>query len=372
MAKNSCKPVYVTQSSLPPLDKYARCVEDIFQSHWLTNQGKYAEMLERELANRADSPTLALCSNGTLALQLALRLLELDGRKIITTPFTYVATLSSLLWERCEPVLADIDPHTLCIDPAEIKRLLTMHPDVAGIMPVHVFGNACDVEAISDLAMEYGIKVIYDAAHAFGARLGGKSLLAYGDAATCSFHSTKLFHTVEGGCVATPNPEDKKKLRLLRAFGHVGDSHQCLGINAKMSELHAAMGICLLPGLDDAIQKRAERVAAYNEELDLNAKSVMRAPSLHEHLEWNYAYYPVIFETASKMKAVLASLEKNSIHPRRYFYPSLSTLPYVATPPCPVSEDMAERILCLPLWPDMEKALIKKIASIIHGALREV
>lgn len=372
MAKNSCKPVYVTQSSLPPLDKYAQCVADIFQSHWLTNQGKYAEMLEKELAYRTDSPTLALCSNGTLALQLGLRLLGLNGRKIITTPFSYVATLSSLLWEGCEPVFADIDPSTLCIDPGAIKRLLAAHPDVAGIMPVHVFGNACDVDSIAALAKEHGLKVIYDAAHAFGARLGGKSLLAYGDAATCSFHSTKLFHTVEGGCVATPKPEDKEKLRLLRAFGHVGDAHKCLGINAKMSELHAAMGVCLLPGLEDMIQKRAERVGLYNEELDINAKGPMRAPGLHEHLEWNYAYYPVIFETAPQMKAVLASLEKNSIHPRRYFYPSLSTLPYVDTPPCPVSEDIAERILCLPLWPDMEKSLIKKIASIIHGALKEV
>lgn len=364
-------PVQVTQAPLPPLDSYMECVRDIFASRWLTNHGKYARRLEADLAKWLDVPMLALCANGTIALQLALRLFGLNGKKIITTPFTYVATLSSLLWEGCEPILADIDPQSLCISPAEIEKQLKAHPDVAGIMPVQIYGNACDVEAINALAEKHGLKVIYDAAHAFGSKLDGKSLLAFGDASTCSFHSTKLFHTVEGGCIVTPKPSDYKKLSLLRAFGHHGDNHACLGINGKMSEMHAAMGVCLLPQAQEMIAKRRHLVGIYDCALKMGQNRALRKPLPHPGLEWNCGYYPVIFSSADLMRRSLQALARAGIHPRRYFYPSLSKLPYFKSDPCPVSEDIAERILCLPLWADMEEAIACKTGEIILEQIGE-
>lgn len=367
----SSSPVQVTRSALPPLDSYIECVRDIFDSHWLTNQGKYVRGLEAALAKWLDVPMLALCSNGTIALQLAIRLLGLNGKKVITTPFTYVATLSALLWEGCEPILADIDPQSLCIDPAQVEKQLRAHPDVAGIMPVHVYGNACDVDALKALADTHGLKTIYDAAHAFGSNLDGKSLLAYGDAATCSFHSTKLFHTVEGGCIVTPNSADYEKLALLRAFGHHGDDHVCLGINGKMSEMHAAMGVCLLPHVREMIVKRRHLVKIYDCALKMGDNQDLRKPALHAGLEWNYGYYPVIFASADLMQGSLDALVKAGIHPRRYFYPSLSKLPYFKADPCPVAEDIAERILCLPIWADMDEAIATRTSEIIMEQIGE-
>ena len=361
----SRSPVQVTRSALPPLDSYMECVRDIFDSHWLTNQGKYVQRLEKDLAQWLDVPMLALCSNGTIALQLALRLLGLNGKKVITTPFTYFSTLSSLLWEGCEPILADIDPQNLCIDPAQVEKHLRAHPGVAGLMPVQVYGNACDVAALNALADVHGLRIIYDAAHAFGSRLDGKSLLAYGDASTCSFHSTKLFHTVEGGCIVTPNPADYEKLALLRAFGHHGDNHVCLGINGKMSEMHAAMGVCLLPQVREMIDKRKRLVEIYDCALEMGNNPHLRKPALHAGLEWNYGYYPVIFSTADLMRRSQDSLVKTGIHPRRYFYPSLSKLPYFRGDPCPVAEDIAERILCLPIWANMDEAIATRTSDII-------
>lgn len=363
------KPVQVTQSALPPLEDYMECVRDIFDTHWLTNQGKYVRGLEDALAKWLDVPMLSLCSNGTIALQLAIRLLGLEGKKVITTPFTYVATLSSLLWEGCQPILADIDPQSLCISPDEIERQLEAHPDVAGILPVHVYGNACDVEAIENIAARRGLKVIYDAAHAFGSKLDGKSLLAFGDASTCSFHSTKLFHTVEGGCIVTPNPADYEKIALLRAFGHHGDNHVCLGINGKMSEMHAAMGVCLLPGVRERIVKRKHLVETYDCALKMGENPNLRKPKLHPGLEWNCGYYPVVFATSELMQKSLAALDKANIHPRRYFYPSLSKLPYFKGDACPVAEDIAERILCLPIWADMDEEVAKETSGIIMAQI---
>lgn len=363
------KPVQVTRSTLPPLDLYMEHVRDMFASRQMTNQGAYARRLEASLAGFLNVPTLSLCANGTLALQIALRLLGLNGKKVITTPFTYVATLSALLWEGCTPVFADIDPRTLCIDPADVARLLEEHPDTAGILPVHVYGNACDVDRLANLAARHGLRVLYDAAHVFGSILDGKSLFAWGDAAVGSFHATKLFHTVEGGCVITPRTDDKARLDLLRAFGHVGDEHKCLGINAKMSELHAAMGLCLLPGIADILALRAEKAALYDKALRMaDGSSVLRRPALAPGLVWNHAYYPVIFPDHASLARTMAALRQRDIYPRRYFYPSLTRLPYVNSPACPVAEDMAERVLCLPFWPEIDEGLIAEIAGV---ALKE-
>ena len=359
-------PVFVTRSFLPPLDTYLDCVRDIFNSHWLTNQGQYSIRLEQSLTEFLQVPNLTLCANGTLGLQLAIRLLGLNGKKVITTPFTYVATLSSLLWEGCTPVFADIDPGSLCIDPHQVERLIAEHPDVAGILPVHVYGNACDVDALENLSRKNGLRLLYDAAHAFGSTLRGKSLFTWGDAAVASFHATKLFHTVEGGCVITPNAPDKEQLTLLQAFGHAGDVHKCLGINAKMSELHAAMGLCLLPAVQDILARRAHLADLYDTALDMGESSGLRRPVLATGLEWNRGYYPVIFPDHDTLIRIMCALKECDIHPRRYFYPSLSQLPYVQGASCPVAEDMAERVLCLPFWPGMEPQLIEKIAQIVR------
>lgn len=362
-------PLLVTRSELPPMDAYLECVRDIFASRWLTNQGEYVKRLEQSLVRFLDVPALSLCANGTLALQLTLRLLGLNGKKIITTPFTYVATLSALLWEGCIPVFADIDPHTLCIDPEDVERCIEKNPDTAGILPVHIYGNACDVEALSQLARQHNLHLLYDAAHTFGSQLNGKSLFNFGDAAIGSFHATKLFHTIEGGCVVA-HPRHMEKLGLLRAFGHVGDVHQCLGINAKMSELHAAMGLCLLPAVPDMLAQRSRLAALYDTLLDMNGKSGLRRPSLTPGLVWNHAYYPVIFPSPNALARVMAALEKEDIHPRRYFYPSLTQLPYLQSASCSVAEDMAERVLCLPFWPNMDEAMTHNIAALIMKEMR--
>ena len=368
MEKNKAlnPPVHVTHSMLPPLNAYLECVRDIFSSRRLTNQGPYVTRLEEALTGFLNVPTLCLCANGTLALQLALRLLGLNGKKVITTPFTYVATLSALLWEGCVPVFADIDPHSLCLDPADAERRIKEHPDAAGILPVHVYGNACDVDALTGLAARHDLRLLYDAAHTFGSRLNGKSLFTFGDAAVGSFHATKLFHTVEGGCVVVPDADAGEKFRLLRAFGHVGDVHKCLGINAKMSELHAAMGLCLLPQVPDMLTRRARLAALYDRALDMGGDSGLRRPALAPGLAWNHAYYPVVFPDRDMSVRVMRALKKRNIHPRRYFYPSLTRLPYMQSgASCPIAEDIAERVLCLPFRPDLEEALAYEISGIV-------
>lgn len=368
-------PVQVTRAALPPLEDYLACVRHIFETHDLTNMGEYARRLETELARLLDAPALAVCANGTLALQLAIRLLGLNGKTVITTPFTYVATLSALLWEGCTPIFADIDPESLCLSPAGVARQLEAHPEAAALLPVHVYGNACDVEALGALAAGHGIPLLYDAAHAFGSRLEGKSLFAFGDAATASFHATKLFHTVEGGCVVARDEGARERLELLRAFGHKGDVHSTLGINAKISELHAAMGLCLLPGLSANIESRTRLTDLYDTAFGIGpdgapGKEGLWRPRLAPGLAWNHSYYPVIFPDGDTRARVTAALEAKDIHPRRYFYPSLTRLPYVECPPCPVAEDMAERVLCLPLWAEMAPELAAEVADITLAAAR--
>lgn len=364
------EPVYVTRSVLPPLTDFLPYVADIFASHQLTNQGKYVTKLEQDLAAYLQAQSLLAVANGTLALQLALKYLNLHGKKVLTTPFTYVATVSALLWEQCEPVFADIDPQTCCLDPVQAAAKLDSQPDIAGILPVHVFGNAVAVKEVEELAKKRNIPVLYDAAHAFGCRLNGRSIFTYGDLTIGSFHSTKLFHTVEGGCIAAQNKDARQELELLRAFGHRGDTHVLPGINAKMSELHAAMGLCLLPGIETIIAKRKAATDRYNSALEPEKTEGLRTIKLADGLEWNHAYFPVIFESEKSLKAVSDALAQEKIYPRRYFYPSLTKLPYLKPQTAPVAESIATRILCLPLWPDMEVSLIDKICTIIKQKLR--
>ena len=361
--------IFVTRSPLPPLAEYLRYVEDIFGTRRLTNNQTYVHRLEKNLGRFLKLPHVSLCVNGTAALQLALRLSGLAGKKVLTTPFTYVATLSALLWEGCTPIFADIDPNTLCLAPEMAKEALDVYPDAAGLLPVHVYGNACDVDALERLCAERELTCIYDAAHAFGSSLNGRSLLAFGDYAACSFHATKLFHTVEGGGLLTRSTEDQRRVELLRAFGHIGDEHQTLGINAKMSERLAALGVGLLLWLAESIRLGAVFCTRYDALLTSTAaRGRLRRPRLASGLSYNYAYYPIIFEDETQLLRVKTALEARHIHPRRYFYPALTTLPYLpamSRSSCPVAEDLARRVLCLPLYAELRPEEVENISDIV-------
>lgn len=365
---SSGTPVYVTRSVLPSFEEYERHIEKLFESRCLTNHGELERQLTLEIRNYLEVPAITLAANGTLALQLAIRALALNGKKVITTPFTYVATVTSLLWEGCEPVFADIDDASCCIDPEKVAALADADPEIAGILPVHVYGNACDVRSLELIAEKHGLKILYDAAHAFGSELDGKSLFSFGDAAAGSFHATKLFHTIEGGCVAS-SPQIAETVRLLGAFGHLNDDYLLAGINAKMCELHAAMGLSLLPMVPDIIRSRKRICDIYDEELAPAFAACLRKPLLASGLSWNCAFYPVIADSAERLDRIIAALEKEDIHPRRYFGKSMTELPYLKGQSCPIAESLSRRVACLPLWADMPDALARRIAGIINSNL---
>ena len=358
-------PVYVTKTIVPDPDEYATYIMQLLESRQLTNIGELAILLEQKLCAFLNVPHLALCTNGTLALQLILRAARLTGKEVITTPFSYVATLSALLWEGCKPVFADIDEETLCLDPRTLEN--TLSDDTAAVLPVHIYGNACDVDGIENFAKQHDLTVIYDAAQAFGCAYKGKSLLGYGDYSVASFHATKVFHTVEGGCIVTHAKAIYEELKLIRAFGHIGDTHYSLGINAKMTEPHAAMGLCLLGGVSDNIANRKRVSEMYDALLPLSG---MRKPSLRLGLDYNHAYYPVIFDSEAVVLRVLKKLAEESIFPRRYFFPALNTLPYLQTKQsCPVAESIAPRVLALPLYAELEASNVERIMRIIVKTL---
>ena len=352
--------INVTKSFLPPLEEYEEYLQQIWKNGQLTNQGPLLCELQEKLEAYLGVANLHFVTNGTLALQVALRALGITEGEVITTPFSYVATTSSILWERCKPVFVDIEPDTFCIDANKIEAAIT--PATTAIMAVHVFGFPCNVEKIEAVAVNHNLKVIYDAAHAFGVEYRGKSLLAYGDIATCSFHATKLFHTVEGGAVIAKDPAVSEKVELVKKFGHRGDDHVMLGINAKASELQAAMGLCNLKYIDDIIRKRKAIFELYNSRL----AGILKTPIIKDGTKHNYAYYPVTFKTEEELLNTVQVLKTENVFPRRYFYPSLNLLPYVDMGPvCPVSEAVAKTILCLPLYSDLDLADAERITKII-------
>lgn len=350
--------IYVTRPYLPPYEEYAARLADIFARGILTNQGPEVSALEERLRSFLGVSYLHYVTNGTIALQLALKALNIDGGEVITTPFSYVATTSSLLWERCTPVFCDIETDNFTIDPEKIEGLIT--PNTKAVMPVHVFGYACDVEKIQKIAEKHHLKVIYDAAHAFGSVYKGKALASYGDASTLSFHATKLFHTVEGGAIIVKNEAEDKALNLIKRFGHLGDEHFRLGINGKQSEFHAAMGLAVFAHLQEILSERKRICETYDSLL----KGKIRLPKKQKDLEYNYAYYPVIFESEKELLSAFARLEKIGVYPRRYFYPSLNELPYLKnTEACPVSEDISKRVACLPLFVGLHDDDISRICG---------
>ena len=349
---------------MPPREEYQQYLQGIWEREYLTNNGPLVQELEQKLKDYLGVENLLYLSNGTIALQIAIKALGLKG-EIITTPFSYVATTSSIVWEGCKPVFVDIDPNTFNINPEFIENAIT--ENTTGILATHVFGNPCDIEAIQAIAEKHDLKVIYDSAHCFGTQYKGNSVFAYGDISTTSFHATKLFHTVEGGAVFTNNEEVHDRMWHMRNFGHAGpENFEGVGINGKNSEFHASMGLTNLTYITDILQSRKEQCLCYDEKLEgLQVQSI----TVQEDSKWNYAYYPVIFESEEIALLVKKMLEEQDINPRRYFYPSLDTLDYVKTEAVKVSKDVSERILCLPLFFDLKASEQEIIATIIRQQL---
>ncbi|MEK5071455.1 DegT/DnrJ/EryC1/StrS family aminotransferase [Sporosarcina sp. FSL K6-1508] len=355
----------VTQPFLPPMEEYNNRIAKLWGSKWLTNNGVFVRELEDELASYLEVTSLSFVGNGTLALQLALKALDIKG-EVITTPFSFVATTTAIIWENCEPVFVDIDSETLCIDADKIEEVITKK--TTAILATHVYGIPCNVERIEEIAKKHGLKVIYDAAHAFGVKYKGKSILEYGDISTLSFHATKLFHTVEGGGIVTNlGPEMDKQIKLLRSFGFEDECYKMVGINAKNSEFHAAMGLCNLKYIDQIMEKRKVIADTYDARL---LKHFVR-PSISKSVDYNYAYYPIIFETEQELVAVKEALDKKNIQARRYFYPTLNELPYLQSYyPCFNSEDISNRVLCLPLYSDLNIKDVERIIDLVLGELK--
>jgi len=354
--------INVTKPFLPPMEDYQELIKGIWKRNWLTNNGPLVNELELKLKEYLQVDHLLFLNNGTTAIQLAIKALGLSG-EIITTPFSYVATTSSIVWEGCTPVFADIDKNTLNIDPAKIEVLIT--DKTTAILATHVFGNPCDIDAIDTIAKKHNLKVIYDAAHCFGSKYKGKSVFEYGDISTTSFHSTKLFHTIEGGAVVTKKPELLKILAYMRNFGHDGpDNFAGVGINGKNSEFHAAMGIINLQWAEKILAARKAQSLHYDQKL-----TGLRVDKIKYNAnEFNYSYYPIIFNSESELLKSMELLNANWVYPRRYFYPSLNTLSYVKPAHTPISEDVSKRIICLPLYYDLSFEEIDFICRLLLRA----
>lgn len=343
------KKINVLKPRLPDRKLFDNYIDQIYENVQLTNNGGLVRELEERLATYLNVRNIVLVANGTLALQLAFKLLKLEG-EVITTPFSFVATSSSLIWENLLPVFADINGKTLNIDLKAIKKKISDR--TSAILPVHVFGNACEAEALQQLADEHDLKLIFDASHAFDISYKNDALLNHGDISTISFHATKLFHTVEGGALIIKDDEVAERARRVRNFGYENSEIHDIGINAKMSELHAAVGLCILDTIPVQITRNKKKAEYYRRHLP----QIIEYPTLNQDATFNYHYFPVIFQSEDELLKVKRSLNLDNIYPRRYFYPSLNTLPYLQTyEACPVSEDISRRILCLPIYEDIEE-----------------
>ncbi len=356
--------INVTKPFLPPIEEYQKYVKEIWDRNWLTNNGPLVNDFELKLKAYLGLKHFLFVSNGTMALQLAIKALGIKG-EVITTPFSYVATTSSIVWEGCTPVFVDIDETTFNINPKLIEEAIT--DKTTAIVATHVYGNPCAIDEIDAIAKKYKLKVIYDASHCFGTQYKGQSVLNYGDVSTISFHATKLFHTTEGGGVITQNSETLRKLALLRNFGHNGpEAFDGIGINGKNSEFHGAMGLVNLRYADHILAKRKSDYSMYNTWLD---SLRLQQPIVHKEAQFNYAYYPVVFKTETDCLSVFKALEKEKIFARRYFYPVLSQLDYVDKVEMPKAESIAQRILCLPLYEQLSEAEIDMICRIVLRTL---
>lgn len=348
--------INVTKTYLPDKEKYKKYVDEIYNSGSITNNGPKVRELEKRLAEHLGVKNIVLVANGTVALEIAYRTLDIKDY-VITTPFSFVATTSSLVTNGLKPIFADINPNTLNIDSQNIKKSITKNTST--IVPVHVFGNSCEVEKIEAIAKENNLKVIYDAAHAFDVKYKGQSILNYGDISTLSFHATKLFHTIEGGALIINDDNLVQKARHLINFGiENAESIPSLGTNAKMNEFEAAMGLCVLDEIENIKDKRKEVYEIYIKELH----GAVEFQQQNENATLNYSYFPIILKDENQTLKVQKALNEKDIFPRRYFYPSLDTLNYIEPKQeCEISRDICTRILCLPLYPELKKSVQEKI-----------
>lgn len=365
----------VTKPYLPNRKKLDALIGEIYERNWLTNNGPLVQTLTARLEEYLGVENLLLVANGTLALQIAYHALNIhepvDGLapEAVTTPFSFAATASSLRWEGIKPLFADIDPQTWCLDPASIEALIT--PRTRALVPVHVFGNFCDVAGIQRLADRFGLKVVYDAAHCFGVKSFGKSVLNFGDAATLSFHATKIFHTIEGGAIVFKRKEDLEIAKRLINFGLSGGSKSVEpGVNAKMNEFQAAMGLCVLDEMDSNMQKRGDLWHLYHSALSSQYQLQRRT----EGCTNNFGYFPMLLEDEGAVVELVENLGNDGIGIRRYFYPSLDTVEcFGSDSASPESQDVARRIVCLPLYAGLEQTSVdmicQKIQKVAHPSL---
>lgn len=360
-AQSEDQRINVTKTFLPSIDSYASILQRAWDNVWLTNRGELILELEEKLKETLGIDNILIMNNGTIPIQIALKLLGNHG-EIITTPFSYVATSSAIIWENCKPVFVDIEGDSWTLDPQKLEEAIT--PNTTCILATHVFGNPCDIENIDRIAKKHNLKVIYDAAHCFGVKYKGKSVFSYGDVSTCSFHATKIFHTGEGGASFCNNPELRKKIYYSHNFGHNGplDFHG-LGINGKISELQAAMGLAVLPHIKDVYSERKRAVEFYIAQIDFNRYTRLK---IRDNTEWNYSYFPILFETETALLDAQERFNAKSIFPRRYFYPSLNAVPYINGQAMPVSEDIASRVLCLPLYAGLMEKELNRIVHILN------
>jgi len=367
----SKKPIYVTQPFVPPLEEFIPYLEEIWERKWLTNAGPFHQKLEKALAEYLGVKHLALFTNGTLALITALQTLRITG-EVITTPFSFVATAHSLLWNNIKPVFVDIDPVTLNLAPDKIESAIT--PQTTAILPVHCYGTPCDVERIQQIADTYGLKVIYDAAHAFAVRHKGESLLNQGDLSILSFHATKVFNTFEGGAIVCPDVKTKQRIDYLKNFGFADEvTVVAPGINGKMNEVQAAFGLLQLKHVDNLIARRRDIDACYRQALaDLKGITCLEIP---DDMESNFSYFPIMVDGNYPISrdALYQKLRDNGIFSRRYFYPLISDmpmyrgLPSAAASNLPVAKRVSKQVLCLPIYPALKREEVDMILRLIRG-----
>ena len=356
--------IQVTKTYLPDKDKYKQYIDEIYESGWITNNGKFVQKLENRLKKFLDVENIILVSNGTLALQIAYMALGLDG-SVITTPFSFIATTSSLVASKIKPVFCDIDKKTFNLNANLIEKYLDK--SISAIVPTHIFGNACEIEQIEQIANKHNLKVVYDASHCFGVKYENQSILNFGDISTISFHATKLFHTIEGGALVVKDNDLAKKIRYMINFGIENEeSILGFGINAKMNEFEAAMGLCVLDDIDLIFKKREEIFNLYKDEL----KDVVDFQLFNPKSSLNYSFMPVLFKNERELKKIQNKLLDNDIGARRYFYPSLDTLQYTDNLKiCSIARDISSRILCLPIFVGLKNEEQSKIIDIIKGEL---
>jgi len=365
--------IFVTQPSLPDLAEFIPYLQKIWDSKWLTNNGPFHQKFENKLADFLGVKYVSLFTNGTLALITALQVLRITG-EVITTPFSFVATTHSLCWNNIKPIFVDIEPEYYNLDPEKIERAITSK--TTAILPVHVYGNPCNVKRIQEIADEYSLKLIYDSAHAFGVEVNNKSILTFGDLSILSFHATKVFHTFEGGAIVCHDENMKQKIDFLKNFGFEDETSVVApGINAKMNEFQAALGLVQLNHIDEEIAKRKRITNYYRKKLKdtPGIRFLQDSPKVKQ----NYSYMPIFIDEKNFGKsrdALYKSLKKNNIFTRRYFYPLISNFePYKNYESSkfenlPIANKIAEQVLCLPICADLNFSQIDRIIAIIKGA----